>query len=340
MKRATLLTVLVAASGCVTGGGAFSNPRLDGGGNADPWGDANPGGNSGEFNHGSDMNCGGQLFASTRLPPNVMLVLDRSGSMHDPISERDPNGPSKWDDLKVAINLMVTQFDSHIRFGADLFSQPGTNRCVPGPIAVPIGDGNGGKVLAAIAATSPAGETPTAATLDVVIRNGMLSDPTRDNFVVLATDGLPNCNDTNVAARISTLYHRTPQVKTYVIGVGDETAANPATLDAWAVAGHTDLPGPTKYYQASSPQDLQSAFTAIAGGVVSCTLLMEKAPPDPTQLYVWIDKTMVPADATNGWTYDSKGPSVTLHGAACNQIKASPAAKVQLIYGCPEAPIL
>ena len=76
--------VLCAASCSVSTSQAPVAAR-DGGGTADPWSDANPGGNGGEFSD-TDMNCGGQAFAISRVPPNVMLVLDRSGSMDRTIS--------------------------------------------------------------------------------------------------------------------------------------------------------------------------------------------------------------------------------------------------------------
>ena len=42
-----------------------------------------------------------------------------------------------------------------------------------------------------------------------------------DRVVVLATDGQPNCNDTDVTGRINRLFGSKPSVRTFVIGVGD-----------------------------------------------------------------------------------------------------------------------
>jgi hypothetical protein len=177
--------------------------------------------------------------------------------------------------------------------------------------------------------------------MDVVIKNGMLNDTMRDNYVVLATDGEPNCNDTDVLSRIKTLYNSTPSVKTFVIGVGDGTASNPMLLNSWAVAGHTAQMGTaTQYYQANSPQDLQNAFNAIVGGVVSCKMILSMQPPDPSQLYVWLNGQMVPVDPANGYTFDSTGPSITLNGTTCDTLKNMPGSKVQVIYGCAGAPVM
>lgn len=339
---ALLLSSVLSACGVSSAGpraflfgdGGTPSGGDDGGG--DPFG-----GTPDPTPQGQDMNCGGMLFGITRVPPNVMLVLDRSGSMLDPIARN--NKSTKWANLKTAIESLVKQFDTQARFGLDLFpGQAGGlfgSGCDPGPIAVKLGAAHGAQVQNALDRSAPDGSTPTAATLDAVIAGGGLSDPTRDNVVVLATDGQPNCDDVDVTSRIRRLYAATPSVKTYVIGVGDGTAADPVVLGEWAAAGHTDRPGPTKYYQVNSPQDLTDAFSGIVGGVVSCTFQLAQQPPDPEQLYVWMNSRMVPADAQDGYTFDAKGPSVTLHGMACDRLKADAATKVQVVYGCAEPPI-
>jgi hypothetical protein len=286
-----------------------------------------------------DATCGGMQFALTRLPPNVLLVLDRSGSMSEPINAGSTT--SKWDDLKAALTSVIGSYDSQLQLGASLFADSSsTNSCAPGKIDVATGAAHGAQVLAQVNASSPGSNTPTAATLDSVIANGKLNDPTRDNVVVLATDGEPNCGDTNVVGRINTLYAQNPPVKTYVIGVGDATASDPATLNSWAVAGHTAQSGAaTQYYQANSPTDLKNAFDAIAGGLVSCTFQLGQTPPDPSQLYVFSNGQSVAADPANGFVYDAAGPSVVLKGSTCDALQKNPnGTKIQVVYGCPTPP--
>jgi hypothetical protein len=281
-----------------------------------------------------DTTCGGQQFTVERTKPNVFLVVDRSGSMGNPIASG--SSTKKWDDLKFALTNLVTGFDSQIRLGMSLYNRDGN--CAAGLIDTPVSDANGATVMNQINATSTGGNTPTAATLDYVRQYGNLNDPTRPNVVVLATDGEPNCGDTDVTGKITALYNQTPSVRTFVIGLGTETYSNPTLLSAWADAGHTARSGATHYFQSNSQSELSDAFQTIVGGIVSCTFSLSSAPPDPSQLYVWLGGVQLPMDPGNGYTYLDGPPSVTLNGPVCDQLKADPSKKIQVVYGCPLPP--
>ena len=279
-------------------------------------------------------NCGAMQFALTRVEPNVMLVLDRSGSMGDPVSSG--SATTKWVDLKNAVSSLVTGYDSQMQLGAAIFSSDGN--CAAANIDVPLAAAAGQTVLTKLNAAGPNGNTPTAAALDTVIAKGLLSDPTRANYVVLATDGEPNCSDTDVTTRINKLYSATPSVKTYVIGMGDGTESDPTLLNSWADAGHTALTGATHYYQTNSPAALKAAFDAIVGGIVSCDFKMTQAAPDQSLITVTENGTAVSPSPTVGWTYDATTNTVTLHGASCDMLTSNASTKVSVLYGCPGLP--
>jgi len=278
--------------------------------------------------------CGQMEFALTRIPPNVMLVLDRSGSMGNSIG--GGSATTKWTDLKNAVSSLVTNYDSEMRLGAAIFSSDGN--CAAANIDVPLASAAGVTVEQKLAAQGPNGNTPTAAALDTVIAKGMVNDATRANYVVLATDGEPNCTDVDVGKRITTLYNQTPSVKTFVIGIGDGTASNPTLLNSWADAGHTARTGTTHYYQTSSPADLKAAFDAIVGGIVSCDFKMMQSAPDPSLIRVTENGTVLSPSPTNGYSFDPSTNTVTLHGPACDMLKTTPSTKVGVLYGCPAPP--
>lgn len=304
--------------------------------------------------------CGQQTFAMTvtRTKPNIHLVLDRSGSM-----SLDPTGAvptattsAKWEDLASTLTSILDNYgDKANEWGMSLFPTATTyHSCTAGSIAVPLG---------APAAVIPAiksaigvynrsnllaynGYTPTTAAIQGVVDHVLLNDGTRNNYVVLMTDGLPNCAgspESGVTPLIAALYAQSPSVRTFVIGFGSETAPNPiasqatdpALLNDWAVAGHTDRSGPTKYYQASDAASLSAAFQDIVSGVAQCTFNVTTAPADPNLVAGYINGVAINKDLVNGFSYDAASQSVTFHGTSCQQIQNNATADVQVVYGCP-----
>ncbi len=126
------------------------------------------------------------------------------------------------------------------------------------------------------------------------------SIPTNPNgrFVLLATDGQPNCGDPNdssvptVTQSIAAIGALAGAgVKTFVLGFGDAVVSDPTTLQAMAQAGQTGM-----YYAATSPAQLDAALDAIAGqiSVPPCTIGLVTTPDDPAKLGVFFDGTAVP----------------------------------------------
>jgi hypothetical protein len=160
------------------------------------------------------------------LYPNVMLVIDRSGSMVEPIDEScqcdnpnsqptcctlnhlcfspfDPNSPNdcKWKDLiQVLTNPnsgLLPNYQAKIRFGLTIF--PSNANCGSGSVSIEPEENNGAAIAGALNAMGPNGGTPTADTLNQVGADTTLTDPLRSDFVLLITDGEPNCNTAKAA---------------------------------------------------------------------------------------------------------------------------------------------
>src|SRR5438034_875816 len=82
----------------------------------------------------------------------------------------------------------------------------GLTACQPGFVAVDTStsndvltelQANATAIDAEIAKISPLYGTPTGTTLQVLAGYAPLSNPDRDDYVLLLTDGLPNCNPSN-----------------------------------------------------------------------------------------------------------------------------------------------
>jgi hypothetical protein len=216
-------------------------------------------------------------LAFNQPKPNLLLLVDKSGSMADPVEP----GVSK---MAVLQQVMGQFLESAPDAGSTVarvgLAQFPDESCVPTQAqdilaALPGADaGDADSVLsaAAVAADSalqmltPSGGTPTQASLAFVASTlPELSDPQRQDFVLLLTDGLPNCNiNLDALTCTCTTGSSTPpctantdcldndatvsqiqsmktgqSIKTIVIGFGQDVVGSIAssTLEAMAEAG-------------------------------------------------------------------------------------------------------
>lgn len=165
------------------------------------------------------------LIDSTQLRPYVMLLVDKSGSMLDPADcspgdlctrcanttdgHYDPASanPCKWNDLKVALASKDAADPGFLVAGKDMANYglavfpggfPRGESCEPGVTLVgltPNAD-HVETIIGQLDEVSPGGGTPTAAMLEQVGKLTRLStaEPGRKRFVMLLTDGEPNCS--------------------------------------------------------------------------------------------------------------------------------------------------
>ena len=284
----------------------------------------------------------------TQVPADLLLVLDRSGSMTSDIATDNfcdvttGTCQERWATMIGAMKTVLAKAPTSIHWGLKFFSTPSATAavgttpmgCVVLPAAeVPIGTGNANDIVTAIASTTPNYNTPTRAAIETAASYLSSLQDGRQKFILLATDGQPNCAvDGEYATSpdleatlqaIATAY--AAGIKIHVIGVGP-SAGN---LDAMAERGGTG-----KFYPALSPETLSAALDTIVGAVASCVYTMAATPPDPNNLGVYLDKHLVPQSALDGWTLGSNN-SVVFNGPTCDAIKAGRYTYVQVLFGCP-----
>ena len=244
-------------------------------------------------------------LAFNQAKPNMMLLVDKSGSMGDTL----PSGLTKIQTAKNVMGTFLTNDATVARVGISKF--PHDNGCTPAGSAdvmspVPPGSaGDSDPVLNAAAAAanaqlqtlSPGGSTPTAGSIRFFHDNpdqvADSSDNRRDAFVLLLTDGLPNCSasavagsctcsdtqsdgctpvtscsqssclDPDVTGDITAL--RTDRgIKTIVIGFGGDVTCGvaPPTLESMAEAGGfvRKCPNTTQSCGTGNPCDLATGL--------------------------------------------------------------------------------
>jgi hypothetical protein len=295
------------------------------------------------------QNCGLQSYGLENIPPDLLIILDKSGSMGDQPDgtkcDMIPMCPSKWVQMTAAIDQVVTQTDTTIRWGLKYFADMGSCGVTPGA-AVPIAPNNGMAITTSIAANMPGPSTPTR----LAVQSGAaylqtVMDP-NPKFILLATDGLPNCapgarkasDDDSAGAVMAVTAAAAAGFPVFVVGVGNTGAED--TLNMLATAGGRPQAGAQKYFPVASTADLVSVLKTIGGQITSCSFGLGQAPPDPTNVGVYADgdpKKKIPRDPThtNGWDYGAGMRSVVLYGTACDNVKNMVTKTIQAIYGCP-----
>jgi hypothetical protein len=298
-------------------------------------------------------NCGTQTVSAQIRHPNMLIVLDKSGSTVD-----QPAGfnVSIWEGMKLALATSLEAAKARVSFGLELFptsSVPGQtipekcgDNCCDMPttadIAVPIEDGVTGvpKILAVLNATVPSGGTPTAVALKHALEYftvGAGASLQGEKFVMLATDGGPNCNagltcpatsctlnlekqcmsanccaslgqacvdDQATIAQIQAL--RDAGINTFVVGIPGSEAYS-SYLDQFAKTGNQVNPNapPSPFYYrvdaSAGVAGLTAVFSAITTQLVtSCEIAIDTPVIVPDKMNVAINCEAVPQLGTSG----------------------------------------
>lgn len=286
---------------------------------------------------GSDEICEEVRLRATRVKADMMIVLDRSGSMGDEF---------RWGPSVAAVRSVTQELDMCIRLGLTLF--PGTTpqqvdffgipiefveSCEPGEVVMPIDETNAEAISDLLDISWPEGGTPTSETLQIVLdsftNQEVLDSNPYPQYMLLVTDGQPTCpagNGRDVTQEdINASYAAMEAlndfgVKSYVIGY-DTTGAGRESLsevlDSLAQRGGT---GDTTHRPVEDEQSLIAELQKITGDIISCDLLLDGEPSGPEYVRVRIDGNQLSLDQPDGWRFIPPN-TVQLVGGACTNIK-------------------
>lgn len=296
----------------------------------------------------NSLDCGSQAGTATIRRPNMLIVLDKSGSQ----GSQGFEGQTNWEALTAALEAALMDVEDVMSFGLKLYPNKevrggsdciGFDCCAVSNIVpnseefVRVRDGRDAlpEILDLMNSTTPSGGTPTSGALRAALEYYTEGDGMNivgEKYVLLATDGGPNCNsdlsceaegctinlegrcsqpgfnccepelqrpacldDTAVVEAITEL--RDAGIDTYVVGIpGSESYAS--FLDDFAEAGGRVNPdGPEKYYAVDGDggvEGLTNVFKNITTALIqTCDFQLETTPPDPEKVNVALDCTAV-----------------------------------------------
>jgi len=341
----------VSGSGGSTGSGV-------GAGGIGNFGGTTPSGQGGLTGQGGGPQCGAVPKSSSKLPPDILIVQDASGSMNEDnmnmsCGNAGCGATSKWALMIPAINAVVSQTESTVNWGLKLFADSGS--CgVNNNAAVPVAPMNSAAIATALMArtstnggVSNGSSTPTRAAENAAVKYLTGLTDTNPKYIVLATDGMPNCpasgsqsNDDTTAAVAAVTAAKQAGIPTFVVGISAGGAPEMA-LNMMAVEGGFPQMGqPTQYYPVSSTAEFTAVLQTLVTVATTCTFSI---PPPPTNdgttsredISVTGDNGTIPQNATDGWTYsDNSHTSITLNGASCDAVMAGTITTVTIIFNC------
>lgn len=291
--------------------------------------------------------CGNQIHEIISDAPNVYFVIDASGSMSFPVA--DGSTVTRYQRVRKAAIELVTTLGPLINVGAAVFPHDAdeNQQCAVGAQVMVVAPGdvdpNGDTTKAFKIKTNvePFGGTPTAATLEK-LRPGLVALPGR-TFVLLVTDGGPNCNADADCGPDGCQYNiegctgdpccdpggnccapgqpagpescldadaTLAAVKTYAdSGLPLYVIGIPGSevyenlLAQMAITAGTSQFAKPFYYAVDDLDNLHAVLAQIAAVAISCIFEVASPPSVPDQTNVYLDGVVLPADLENGWRW-------------------------------------
>jgi von Willebrand factor type A domain len=304
--------------GGITGGGAGAGAGVPRGNPAAPAG--SPGGSG---------VCMATTVGTGRVSPDMLIVLDRSGSMR-------MDGVDRWGPSVAGLKQITASLQERVSFG--LMAFPGTmadpvggvvqivdcttltdplelvaclagaipqvsgGSCDAGVLNVPIAPRNAGAIASALDAMAPGGATPTAATLQAAqaelqkIQSGP-DNPSAAKYVLLVTDGAPNCaggfggSDQDPAAVDASVAAIEAMARAGIktFVMGYGTQNDARLKASLDRMAQAGDTGDTQHRPIEDEQSLVSTFQQITGTLLSCEFSLDQAVIDQSYVKVTFD---------------------------------------------------
>lgn len=375
-----LLTTTALACSAQTGAPTFTTGGTDAGATTAPqdgWStlrDAIPIADRGPMLLNPDAACMTNTLDGRRVPSNILILLDRSGSMNN---RGTGVTQTKWQAAVAGLSTLLTRLSDNTRVGITFFPSArnpseAASYVTPAADIEPLGT-NRAVLLTLLRNTSPTGNTPMVCGVNGAQRyfQDYRGDGTRN--VILITDGVPTeecaqdippCGlfdfqcilnrdpqiQNQVRVAVARAAMATPPIRLYVAGTPE---ASDTFLSDLAVIGNTQRTPDCRasmscHYRlqtASFEADLTMALQDIQSRSLTCEFQVDADPSrvDPDRVNVNVQGAgmssprLLPRDVDHrdGWDYTEGRRSIMVYGSACDQIRNDAQVRVQILFGCP-----
>lgn len=294
--------------------------------------------------------CSGEQKDASHLPPDLLILLDRSGSMIENNVEGGAN--SRWVEATEALSTALRDTQAGINWGLKLY--PDDDWCgVSQGANVEVGSGTAESIITEFLMTPPKADlthTPTRAAVVEGLAYLQTLQTDTPKAIVLVTDGEPNCGlplgladgDRDVEAPIAAVAQAAAAgIPVYVVGFSISKEQTEATLNSLAEAGGKQKDNPfKKYYTAENDAEFQAAMREISADAASCTFDLTDPPAGKdVTIYLFSEADQsteeIPEDPTmtNGWAY-SDADTIEIYGPSCDLVRNSWDRVLKSGYGC------
>jgi hypothetical protein len=351
--------VAPGAGGTAGLGGAAGTAGAAGGTGAGIPG-GNPGGPVGSPGGSGSEVCKVTTVGSGRVSPDMLIVLDRSGSMR-------MGGVDRWGPSVAGLKTITASLQERVSFG--LMAFPGTmvdavggvvqivdcttltdpleliaclgqaipqvsgGTCDAGVLNVPIAPRNAAAIATALDGMAPGGATPTAVTLQAAQAElekfqSAPDSPSAAKYVLLVTDGAPNCGNgfgaeqdpAAVDASVAAI-EAMARAGIKTYVMGYGTQSDPRLKAALDRMAVAGDTGDAQHRPIEDEQSLVATFQQITGTLLSCEFALEQTVIDKSYVKVTFDGVQLNVDDANGWVLSADRKKVTLQGTACTRAK-------------------